>query len=244
MENAASTTNEPQQLPASPEAAVELSATSRQIPLSWVEKLFSIMALNYGSKFADTWGGVKEADLKEHWAQKLAGYTGDELRAGVAALDTRDWPPTLPEFLKLCRPPIEPATAHIEACQKYHRWLDGEVVTWSRPEVFHAAQKVGAWDLRNLPYKQIEARWREALETAPRTAPPAPMKQIAQTSEAYADPEVRRRVAEGLRNLKVKPMVPVKANRDEFDIGIRQLAAEAEIAAREQARVYEQEAPF
>ena len=196
------------------------------------------MVLTYGSKFADLWNGVAVEKVKEFWGQELGEYTREEIATGVAALKTRDWPPTLPEFLKLCRPPIEPMTAYAEACDKYPRFLEGETVGWSRLEIYWAAQAIGAWDLKNIPYRTIEGRWKEALATAARTAPPAPKKAISTTSSAHADPEVHARVAEGLRKLGgvrkiLKPIYdPVAEARQVYDNAAREVA-EAEIASRE-----------
>lgn len=184
--------------------------------------------MTYGAKFADAWLGISQEKMKEHWAGKLGGYTPEEIARGIEQLDTRPWPPTQPEFLMLCRPPIEPMGAYAEACEKYTRFLDGETVGWSRPEIFWAAQTVGAWDLKNIPYPKLEPRWKDALANAARAPTPQPKKALAETSEAHTDPEVRARVAEGLRNLQIK------SGKNLFkpmpmDVPVRQLAAEAEI---------------
>lgn len=226
----ANQTHEPKQLPDSSSPAPR-SATSQPIPLSWVDALFERLILTYGAKFADLWHKVDQAKVKALWAEELGEYGRDEIARGVASLKTRDWPPTLPEFLKLCRPPIEPTGAHAEACEKYPLHLEGKDVTWSRPEIYWAAVKVGAWNLKNVMYRQLETRWKDALENASREAPPAPRKAIAETSGAHTDPEVRARVAEGLRSLQAKPLFKPMPVRDEARES-EWRAAEAEIARR------------
>jgi hypothetical protein len=188
----------------------------------------------YGSKLADAWTGSNLDEVKEIWAEELGGYSPEEIRDGVAAMKKRDWPPTLPEFLKLCRPPIEPATAHAEACEKYPRWLSGEDVNWTRPEVFWAAQKVGAWELKNTLYRQLEGRWTKALDEASSDDPPKAKKALPSTSEAYADPEVKARVAEGLRQLATRMRMPgtPQRQRDDYAFDVERMAAEADLEKR------------
>ncbi len=75
------------------------------LPELWIEKIFSEMLASYGSKFNDLWRGSNLADVKAMWARKLAGFEDKPkaIRAALDALDERPFPPTLPEFLLLCR---------------------------------------------------------------------------------------------------------------------------------------------
>jgi hypothetical protein len=68
-----------------------------------VERLFARMAALYGSKFADQWAGINPADVKKCWAEEIAAYPMQQIAAAVNALTTKNWPPTLPEFLELIR---------------------------------------------------------------------------------------------------------------------------------------------
>jgi hypothetical protein len=214
-------------------AAAGASGISQPIPLSWVDRIFARMNAFYGAKLADAWTGSDLDEVKAIWAEELGGYTPEEIRDGVAAMKRRDWPPTLPEFLKLCRPPVEPVGAHVEACQKYHRWVEGEDVEWSRPEIFWACQKIGHWELKNSPYRSLESRWKEALETASRETPLKARKALPNNSEAWNDPQVRARVAEGLRCLKVtKLLKPMPTKGDAYAFEVQRLAAEAELERR------------
>ncbi|MBX9609717.1 MAG: hypothetical protein K2Y51_26140 [Gammaproteobacteria bacterium] len=62
------------------------------------------MAEIYGHKWTSAYG-YEDADGT--WAKGLADMSSDELKAGFIACVTRDdsWPPSLPEFRALCRPP-------------------------------------------------------------------------------------------------------------------------------------------
>lgn len=75
------------------------------LPAEWVERIFSHMACNYGAKFADLWAGQDIETVKRYWGLKLGGFAGHPLsiKAALEALDERPFPPTLPEFIALCR---------------------------------------------------------------------------------------------------------------------------------------------
>lgn len=82
-------------------------ATSQQkssaLPDAWIERLFARFEAMYGAKFADAWKGCNIASVKSVWAETLGTLSRDELAAGVAGCMAKEWPPTLPEFVKLCR---------------------------------------------------------------------------------------------------------------------------------------------
>jgi hypothetical protein len=66
-----------------------------------VERLFARMAALYGSRFADQWAGINPVDVKKCWSEEIAAYPMRQIAAAVNALTTKNWPPTLPEFLEL-----------------------------------------------------------------------------------------------------------------------------------------------
>ncbi len=78
---------------------------SSALPEEWIERLFARFEAMYGAKFADAWKGCDLRNVKVVWAETLGSLGRDELSAGVAGCMTREWPPTLPEFVKLCRQP-------------------------------------------------------------------------------------------------------------------------------------------
>lgn len=133
------------------------------IPRNWVESLFERMLMAYGSKFADQWRGVDPESLKRHWAEKLGTLTGEQLKTGVGKLDTLDWPPSLPQFIKLCKPSIDPTVAYYEAVAGVAARDKGEIGEWSSPAIFWAAAPM-AFDLAQQTYSQIKGRWEKALQ--------------------------------------------------------------------------------
>ena len=70
-----------------------------------IDRLFSEMASMYGAKFADLWRGTDIEKVKEKWVEKLRGFVEHPgvIQKALDALDERPFPPTLPEFLILCR---------------------------------------------------------------------------------------------------------------------------------------------
>src|SRR5690606_32532933 len=103
--------------------------------------------------------------VKEVWAEALADYSVDEIKHGIDACLTRDWPPTLPEFLKLCRPALDYERAFVEAVEQLRR-RDQDADHWSSPAVYWAATKIGAFDMSAMRYDQIKARWAKAIDEA------------------------------------------------------------------------------
>ena len=85
----------------------ELSTENRasSLPDRWIGKIFDEMQAMYGSKFTDMWKGIEPLAIRSTWAMTLAGFTArpECLKAALCACDERPWPPTLPEFLGLCR---------------------------------------------------------------------------------------------------------------------------------------------
>ena len=139
-------------------------STFEPLPTAWIEKLFDRMAALYGNKFADMWRGSDVAMVKELWAHELGKLTRDEVTKGAQALMTLDWPPTLPQFIKLCRPPLDAQKAFVEALNGLVARDRGEVGVWSHPAIFWATTRIGAFDMKNSTYPQIMGRWQAALE--------------------------------------------------------------------------------
>ena len=143
------------------------STSPRPLPTAWIDRLFERMVGFYGARFADAWRGTDIDAVKRIWAQELAELTRDELKRGVDSLSQHQWPPTLPEFLKLCRPPIDPKADWIEACEQMRIRLHGiGEDRWSRPQVYWASIVIGSHDLNNHNWESIKTRWIMALKNA------------------------------------------------------------------------------
>ena len=133
------------------------------LPKKVIEWLFDKMLSKWGKQFVDRWQYVDADKLLLDWAKALHGLTELEFRRGVAKLDTFDWPPSQPEFLKACRPEVNPLTAYYEAIEGARSRERGEVGTWSHPAIFWASVRVSTFDLLSLSYSQIKTRWEACL---------------------------------------------------------------------------------
>lgn len=144
-----------------------LETRSTQLPSAWVDRIFDRMQTFYGAKFAEQWRGLDPDRLKLAWAEELAGLSGDELKRGLEACKSRQWPPTLPEFITLCRPTIDPRVLWMEAVEQMRIRLHGDGKdVWSSPRVYWAAVKIGNFDLQQLTWEQVKSRWMQLLDEA------------------------------------------------------------------------------
>lgn len=75
------------------------------LPEAWISKIFAKFEARYGSLFHDRWKGCDLANVKATWAEELAGYCDNPEAIGYAlrALAGAKFPPTLPEFIEVCR---------------------------------------------------------------------------------------------------------------------------------------------
>lgn len=129
---------------------------------TFVKALFETMYLNFGKKFTDQWGGIDTDKMEDHWCIQLTGYTPREFKRGLNAMDKLAWPPSLPEFKKLCRPEVDMLVAYYEAVAGLQARLKGEAGTWSHPAIFWASVPM-SYDLQHQTYSQMKQRWEQAL---------------------------------------------------------------------------------
>lgn len=170
--------------------------------------LMKVLICIYGQKFKDQWNGVTPRDLRAMWGAALARYTPEEVQRGLKACMSRIWPPTLPEFLLLCRPPVDHEAAFIEAV-KQMRQRDNGTDTWSAPAIYWAAVEFGSWELRQASWDRAKARWTRILDEqlAKGELPPVPprMDALPAPGKATANPEKVRELIDGLRQRMAMP---------------------------------------
>ncbi len=80
-------------------------AEQGEIPTAWIERLFGRFQAMYGNKMALMWQDTPAADVKDAWRTALRGLDIEQIKMGLVNLPkfSLSWPPTLPEFLQLCR---------------------------------------------------------------------------------------------------------------------------------------------
>src|SRR5690606_28903373 len=120
-----------------------------------LDKLWLKMTEMYGHRWTASFG--VSADQDHAWAATLGGLTGVQIAKGLAELAARgdDWPPSAPEFRKLCEgasPELlglpSTSAAYREACRIAHPAADRAGI---HPAVYHAACETGFFELASLP---------------------------------------------------------------------------------------------
>lgn len=140
-----------------------LEEVQPSVPLHWVESLFVRMQACYGNRFIDMFVNADMDDVKAVWGQQMFLLTDNELRRGVAALMSREWPPSLPEFVKLCKLVIDPEIAFFEALEQGLAREEGKENTWSSPAVYWAWRAIGGYEFRSQSYAYLKSRWSKVL---------------------------------------------------------------------------------
>lgn len=76
------------------------------LPSAWVKRLFDRFKVAFGvQKVGAMWQGMDAAEVMAGWGAQLGRFPPEALsRALQAVIDSgREWPPTLPEFVAICR---------------------------------------------------------------------------------------------------------------------------------------------
>lgn len=99
------------------------------------------------------------------WAEAFEeeGVTPNHIKDGLKACRSLyDWPPSCSEFIKACKPRLDPTVAYYEAVAGVQARSKGESGEWSSPAVYWAAMPL-SFDLQNQTYSQIKVRWEKAF---------------------------------------------------------------------------------
>jgi hypothetical protein len=174
----------------------QLSNSINAIPEKWIDALFAKMSTYYGNKFADMWRDGNMQVIKAVWFEECVKLSREDFTRGANALMAQEWPPTLPQFIKLCRPSVDAVAAYYEAVNGVIARESGNIGEWSHPAIFWASVKIGAFDLKHQTYSAIKGRWEGALNeelakgnwTAipePMIALPAPPAASKEVAEHY-----------------------------------------------------------
>ncbi len=148
---------------------------------------------------------------RESWAEAFVeeGITPHQVADGIRACRRQfDWPPSLTEFLKACKPHIDPETAFAEACEQM-RARDTGTDKWSSPAVYWAAVEFGSWELRHASWDRAKSRWTRILteKLAQADLPEVPPRREALPApgQTRANPEKVREMLDALRQRMAMP---------------------------------------
>ncbi len=156
----------------------------KAVTIAGIEALFSEFEALYGVRFADMWQGTDIAYVKSLWAKALSGLSVREVRSGLDQCRFKPWPPSLPEFLGMCRPPPDPEKAFAAAQDLVSRRQRGEDV-WPDKALYWAAVEFGFFDLRSMSWQVAKNRWsrvwleKRAMEAVLPPVPKASLKLVS-----------------------------------------------------------------
>jgi hypothetical protein len=86
------------------------------LPILWIEKIFSRLAVAYGQDFLNRWRGIPISDVKADWSSCLAGFSDNPRSIAFALENLPDSkPPTAQEFRAICRQAPSQAPLMIQA---------------------------------------------------------------------------------------------------------------------------------
>jgi len=176
---------------------------------SLMDRLFNRMDGTYPNRWRSAFANQAAiANWREAWAEAFEeeGMTAEEVKRGIVECRKRyDWPPSLAEFLKACRPPLDYEATYLEAVEQLRR-RESDSDRWSNPAVYWAAAvKVGSFDLTTSRYDQIKGRWKRALDEAineiqegnlPNEVPKRRIALPAPGETTVSPEEAKRRLAE------------------------------------------------
>lgn len=136
--------------------------------ISMMDHLFNRLDGAYPHKWRSNFPNQQAIDnWCESWAEAFEeeGITPTDVKAGLKACRARyDWPPSCAEFIKACKPAVDPLVAYYEAVEGVQAREKGEMGKWSHPAIFWASVKVSAYDLKNQAYTTLKHRWEGALQ--------------------------------------------------------------------------------
>lgn len=145
------------------------------------------------------WKGTDLALVEDTWAKALAGFSVREVRQGLAACRAKPWPPTLPEFLLMCRPKPDYEAMFHEA-QKQSGQIRYGSDTWESPLLFWAAYRMGTDNMISLPWEKAKIRWTKIIDELRQheeTLAPVPVRERSQAL-AYVPIQVTETARESI----------------------------------------------
>lgn len=166
--------------------------------ISMMDHLFNRLDGAYPIRWRSAYSNQQAIDnWMESWAEAFEdeGITPQEAKDGLRACrKLYDWPPSVSEFIKACRPAIDAAVAYQEAVAGVNARERGDMGKWSHPAIFWASSCM-AYDLKHQAYSAIQKRWETALQAEmskgewsaipqPMIALPAPGKTASSREQA------------------------------------------------------------
>ncbi|WP_183012812.1 replication protein P [Achromobacter sp. UMC46] len=182
--------------------------------ISLIDHLWNRLSGTYGGRWLKDFPDMQSIEnWKAAWAEAFdeENLTPQDVAEGLRACRrmSPDWPPSVGEFIRACRPTLEPEVAFYTAVAGMAARHNGEPGTWPHPAIFWAAVEVGAHDLQHCPYTTMKARWERSLnevlargewKPVPVIVKALPAPAITATSRAQAEEQMRKIGETGIMN--------------------------------------------
>jgi hypothetical protein len=132
-----------------------------------MDHLFNRLDGMYPNKWRANFSGeVSIQSWREAWAEAFIedGIVPTDIRVGITNCRRMyDWPPSLAEFSRACRPNLAPEAAFTEAVRGMIARNRGEKGDWSHPAIFWAAVRVTSHELMSKGYAALRGQWERTL---------------------------------------------------------------------------------
>lgn len=179
--------------------------------ISLMDHLFNRLDGAYPNRWKSSFKGEQAiANWRESWAEifEEEGLSFEEVKFGLKECRVKyEWPPSIAEFVKACRPQVNYDAALYEAVEQMRLRSEGRD-EWKNPAIFWAAVAVGEYDMLNMSHGQLINRFTHAYEKVIRgKIDPVPARALSLPApgKSYAAPEVVQREIEKVRALQ-KPI--------------------------------------
>ncbi|WP_174936741.1 replication protein P [Burkholderia lata] len=138
-----------------------------KLGISLMDHLFNRLDGTYPNRWRISFANEQAvANWRDSWSEAFDEecLTPQMVADGLKACrKSYDWPPSLTEFLKACKPRINVDAAIYEAIEQMRKRQHGKD-TWSNPAIYWAAVKVGEFDMVSQTFSQIKPRFESALK--------------------------------------------------------------------------------
>ncbi len=182
--------------------------------ISLIDHLWNRLSGTYGGRWLKDFPDMQSIEnWKTAWAEALDDdrVTPQEVAEGLRTCRRMypDWPPAVGEFIRACRPALEPEVAFYTAVAGMAARHNGEQGNWPHPAIFWAAVETGAHDLQHCSYVTMKARWERALnevlargewKPVPTVVKALPAPPVTAAIRAQAEEQMRRIGASGIMN--------------------------------------------
>lgn len=203
--------------------------------ISMMDHLFNRLDGAYPHKWRSNFPNQQAIDnWCESWAEAFEedGVTPNDVKAGLKACRTKyDWPPSCAEFIKACKPSLDPMVAYYEAVNGVHARDRGEMGNWSHPAIYWAATKM-AFDLKSLTFSAMKDRWNKALhdemEKGAWAAIPQAMKALPEPGKSQLSRDKAKQMLEELGAAGVLNVDPSKTDHKRWAKRILRRQAEGD----------------